>query len=87
MANVTTPITRELNKAYKGRCPRIQVSLIGSFVALRIDDPEGQVSMKLSQEVAKVAADLMMEAEIIEAANPISFGYWMSGVVINWRSK
>jgi len=81
MADATIPVTRTLNKEFKGRCPRIQVSFAGSFMAVRIDDPSGVVTVKMAQEVMRRAGELMKDADLVTTTTPDSFSYHMDGVV------
>ena len=84
MADATTPITRTLNKVFKGSCPKIKVSFAGSFLAVRIDDPDGVVSVKIAAEVMRAAGSMMVDAGLVSQEVPISFSYHMDGVVSNW---
>lgn len=84
MANWTTPITRKLNQTFKGQCPRIQAAVYGSFLSIRMDDPEGTVSLKLAQEIAIAAGKLFVEAGACKKSTPISLAYHFGGVVANW---
>lgn len=83
MANFTTPITRALNKQFAGRCPRIQAGAYGSFLSIRIEDPDGVVSCKLAAEIVHAAHDLWFQAGMPQQDMPRP-AYHMGGVVANW---
>lgn len=88
MANSTTPITRTLNKEFKGRLPkglRIQAGAEGSFLSIRIEDPDGLVSVKLARDI-NISADREFKVAIPEATRVPTMGpgYHMDGVVMNW---
>lgn len=91
MANPTTPITRALNKTFKPSMPeglRIQASVVGSFLSVRIDDPEGKVSVALADRIAREAGKLFREVDGTDDVQPMQgVNYHMGGVVINWRRK
>lgn len=86
MAKITTPVKIKLNREFKGRVSTINVDTAGSFMAVRIEDPEGIVSVKVATEVARRAGELLAEHNLIDSKDQrhISFGYHFDGVVINW---
>lgn len=84
MANVLTPITRALNQEFSGRGFRCQVSIVGSFVAVRIEDPDHKVTLWDAECVRAAAADLFAKAGIITDYKCYGFGHVMHGVVMNW---
>lgn len=87
MANFTTPITRTLNKEFKGRLGglRIQASAPGSFLAVRVDDLEGVVTLKLFSDIVRRASTLWVEAGLDHtlSVNP-TVSYFADGCVANW---
>ena len=87
MADATTPITRNLNRIFKGFCPKIKVSFVGSFIAVRIDDPEGVVSVKMATNVMRNAGSLLVEAGLVSQGAPNTLSYHMEGVVSNWMQR
>ncbi|CAB4142609.1 hypothetical protein UFOVP1414_43 [uncultured Caudovirales phage] len=87
MADATTPITRNLNRIFKGFCPKIKVSFVGSFMAVRIDDPEGVVSVKMATNVMRTAGSLLVEAGLVSQGTPNTLSYHMEGVVSNWMQR
>lgn len=90
MANATTPITRYLNKQFKDRMPaglRIQAGIAGTFLSIRIEDPEGQLSVKMAQTIVNAAGVLFKEAGLTDDIRPVQgFSYHMEGIVANWRA-
>lgn len=87
MSDFTTPYTRALNSQFKGFCPKIKVETVGSFMAVRIDDPKGEVSVLLAQDVMYAAGRLFEKDGHVESFRPHSFGYHYGGVVGNWLLK
>lgn len=79
-----TPVTRTLNKEFKGRCPRITTIFAGSFVSIRANDPEGLVSCKTWDEVVRRAAVLLTELGAVPSTIPVGMGYHMDGVTASW---
>jgi hypothetical protein len=78
--------TRTMNKRFSDRCPRIKVSFIGSFIAYRIEDPAGEVSVLTACEVAKLLGRMLYEDKLVDSEKPITPpAYHMGGVVANWR--
>jgi hypothetical protein len=78
--------TRAMNKRFAGRCPRIKVSFVGSFIACRIEDPAGEVSVLIAQEITKALGIMLYQDKRVESAEPMQpAGYHMGGVVANWR--
>lgn len=81
----TTPFTRALNKEFASRGFRCQVSAFGSFIGVRIEDAEGNVSVKHASEIAQRAAALFVAANAITDVRPLGgITYHMDGVVMNW---
>lgn len=92
MANATTPITRALNKEFKGQIPeglRCQITPVGSFISVRVDDPDGKLSVKLFSAITVSAARLLKEADLIADTSPMrgSQCYHMDGCVTTWELK
>ncbi len=87
MPNMTTPITIALNKHFKGRCPRIQCVSIGSFISIRIEDKEGEVTVKMFTAVVQVARDLLIDAKLVPVHASVGQGsYYMDGCVHTWMT-
>lgn len=87
MATSTTPITRALNKQFKGILPeglRIQAGAAGSFLSIRIEDPQGLLTVALAQKVVEEAHRMFWDANMISERD-MGMGYWEGGVVINWK--
>lgn len=91
MAKATTPITRALNKQFKTALPeglRIQANIFGSFASIRVEDPQGVLSVKMAREISIAAGHLFVEAGMVEDIRPVSgITFHMDGVVMNWNVK
>ena len=87
MANFTTKYTRTINQEFKGRCLRAQVSAVGSFMAVRVEDPEGIVPLKTFQELAFRVGQMLQDDGIVANFHPNSIGYTYNGCVANWTRE
>lgn len=84
MANHTTKYTVAVNKEFKGRMLRGQVSVVGSFFAFRVEDPEGATSLKTFQEAAHFVGEMLAKDGLVKDFRPESMSYWSGGCVSNW---
>lgn len=84
-----TAVTRALNKEYKGKLPeglRCKVAAYGSFLSVRIEDPDGLLSVKLAREIMQRAGGLLQDACKLPVCTPMQPPtYHMDGVVCNWN--
>jgi hypothetical protein len=86
MPNFTAPFTRALNKQFRVRC---KVTVVGSFIGVRIEDPDHTVTVYDAQLVAKYAYEMLLAAHAIDANQPASglsgTTYHMGGIVLAYR--
>ncbi len=86
MASAFTPFNRELNKKYKHLGYKIKIGPVGSFLYLRIEDPEGVVSVKVAQEITKEVGVIMADKFRAESRAPLNgITYYDNGILANWK--
>lgn len=84
----TTQMTRTLNKEFKDLLPlglRVQAGTAGSFLSVRIEDPDGLISIKLLDQIAQ-RANIIWGDMGVKTDWPV-LSYHMGGSLINWGIK
>ena len=86
MSNINA-LSRELRKV----CPAptgcvMRFSVVGSFISLRVHDPDGIVTVKWMANAVICASDILWNDKQVEFWQTIQgFCYHMEGVVATWR--
>lgn len=84
MANVTTKYTIAINKMFKGKMPRGQVGVVGSFFSFRVEDKDGTVPLKIFQEASVEVGKMLHKDGLVKDIRPASIGFLFDGCVSNW---
>jgi hypothetical protein len=84
--NPFTEMNREINKYFGlSGAGRIKLSAAGSFLSMRLDDPEGLVSVKMAAAYAQMAGTFFMARGWVKHPRPMQgINYHAAGVVANW---
>jgi hypothetical protein len=77
-------ITRQINSE---TALRSKLSYVGSFIALRIEDPEGRATVADATVVQHLATRLLKDEGLIAPThNGHPWGHHFGGVVMNWEA-
>ena len=84
--NILRDLSRSLRKEFPACARPIKVSVVGSFLAVRIDDPEGAISVKLADAIMISAGKRFVDLKLAKSISPLQgVRYHFDGVVANWE--
>lgn len=78
-------VQKSINRAIAALGTKGKLSNVGSFLAFRIEDKERKITCYQATEIGYIAGSILADLKLSNSAAPISNGYWMDGVVINWH--